>query len=321
MTLQKSIDILKALADESRLAIVNSLMEKPQYVEELSERFDLAASTVSFHLKKLKKAGLIYPEKQQYYVIFHINRNIFDRSIKQLVSVEIPTRQVQDERIDQYKQKVLNAFFENGRLTRLPAQHKKRIIVLDIIARSFERGRVYPESDVNELISVIYEDYCTIRRLMVDEGYMSREHGEYRLVRESPKSETLNLQKTEHIKTMDKRKELINAYKQTTPPMGILQIKNKKNGKIFICSSVNIPGIINRYRFQLKLGSHKNRDLQNDWNEFGEDSFEFETLEAIEPKADPGWKAVDELSKHKEFWLEQLQPFGDRGYNSKPFNM
>ncbi len=321
MTLQKSIDILKALADESRLVILNSLMEKPQYVEELAERFNLAASTVSFHLKKLKKAGLIYPEKQQYYVIFHINREIFDRSVKQLISVEIPARQAQEDRIDQYKQKVLNSFFENGRLFKLPAQHKKRIIVLDIIARSFEKGRVYPESEVNELISVIYEDYCTIRRLMVDEGYMIREQGEYRLVRESPKPESTSLQSTAQEKIMDKRKELIKAYKQSTPPMGIIQIKNKENGKVFICSSVNIPGIINRYRFQLKLGSHKNRDLQNEWNEFGENSFEFETLETIEPKSDPGWKAVDELNKHKEFWLEQLQPFDDRGYNSKPFNL
>ncbi len=321
MTLQNSIDILKALADESRLAIINSLMEKPQYVEELSERFNLAASTVSFHLKKLKKAGLVFPEKQQYYVIFHINREIFDLPVKALVAVETPARQVQEERIDQYRQKVLNIFFENGRLVKLPAQHKKRLIVLDIIAQSFDRDHIYPESEVNGLISVIYGDYSTIRRLLVDEGYMTRTRGSYRLIRESAKTDSSLLQTTEQKKVMDKKKELKNAYKLFTPPMGIIQIKNSQNGKIFICGSLNIPGIINRYRFQLKLGSHKNRALQNEWNEFGEDSFTFETLETIEPKTDPAWKAADELNRRKEFWLEKLQPFGERGYNSKPFNL
>ena len=58
MTTEQSIAILKALADQSRLAIVNSLLERSQYVEEIAKRHGLAASTVSFHLRKLEQAGL-----------------------------------------------------------------------------------------------------------------------------------------------------------------------------------------------------------------------------------------------------------------------
>lgn len=56
MEIAKSIEIMKALADSSRLQALNILMEKPQYVEELAHRLNLAVSTVSFHLKKLEAA-------------------------------------------------------------------------------------------------------------------------------------------------------------------------------------------------------------------------------------------------------------------------
>ncbi len=66
MKAEQSLAIMKALADESRLAIVNSLLEHSQYVEEIAKRHDLAPSTVSFHLKKLEQAGLVKSRKEQY---------------------------------------------------------------------------------------------------------------------------------------------------------------------------------------------------------------------------------------------------------------
>jgi DNA-binding transcriptional ArsR family regulator len=49
----KSIEIMKLLADISRLHVLIFLMDKPQYVEELTYMLNLAVSTVSFHLKKM----------------------------------------------------------------------------------------------------------------------------------------------------------------------------------------------------------------------------------------------------------------------------
>jgi len=319
MSENKGINTLKALADESRFMIVYALLEKPHYVEELAARLGLADSTVSFHLKKLEKAGLVFREKQQYYVVFYPDVETFDLTLRELIKAEPVTIQQQEERIDEYKQKVLNTFFKDGRLVTLPAQHKKRKIILEIIAQSFDPDSDIPEREVNELISVIYDDYCTIRRLLVDEGFMSREHSTYRLVKKPGMTPDQIDQKVKKEVIIDRKKELTKAYKQSSPLMGIFQIKNLQNGKIFVGSSQNIPGIINRYRFELKLGNHKNRHLQAEWNEYGSNGFSFETLETIEPKTDPGWKPADELNKLKDLWLEKLQPFGKRGYNSKPF--
>jgi DNA-binding transcriptional ArsR family regulator len=63
MKTEQSLAIMKALADKSRLAIVNSLLERSQYVEEIAKRHGLAPSTVSFHLRKLEQAGLVHSRK------------------------------------------------------------------------------------------------------------------------------------------------------------------------------------------------------------------------------------------------------------------
>ena len=179
MDIKKSITIMKALSDSSRLMVINSLMEKSQCLEELAERLNLASSTISFHLKKLEKAKLVVKEKQQYYVIFSINSDVFNYTLKDLTTFENIEKVVQEERIEKYRQKVLKTFFKDGRLMQLPAQHKKRWIVLNEIADDFELERNYSESEVNSIIAKYYEDYCTIRRELIEEGVMARDGYKY----------------------------------------------------------------------------------------------------------------------------------------------
>lgn len=179
MNLSTSLEMVKALADSSRLMILHALLERAQYVEELSERLNLAASTVSFHLKKLEKANLVYKTKEQYYVMFYANRDALALTLQELIDVEDIETAVQEERIQRYKQKVIRAFFRQGKLIRLPAQNKKRWIVLEEIAKRFEPGRRYTEPEVNERIAEVYEDYCTIRRECVEERLMTRDGSTY----------------------------------------------------------------------------------------------------------------------------------------------
>lgn len=115
---------------------------------------------------------------------------------------------------------------------------------------------------------------------------------------------------------MDK-KEAIREYKMSHRPMGVFQIRNKANEKVFIDSSNNIPGKINRHRFALNAGLHANKPLQADWNEFGESAFEFETVEPLEPRDDLSYDYRSDLQVLEELWLEKLRPFGDRGYNER----
>ncbi len=116
---------------------------------------------------------------------------------------------------------------------------------------------------------------------------------------------------------MDKKKELKNEYKSNHRPMGIFQIRNIANDKVFIGSSTDIPGILNRHQFALKAGVHTNKRLQAEWNEFGEDKFIFEVLDEIQPVDSPEYDARKDLVFFEDLWLERLEPYGERGYNEK----
>jgi predicted transcriptional regulator len=182
MEISKSIEIMKSLADTSRLRILNSLIDKPQYVEELAHRLNLAASTVSFHLKKLESAGMVKQEKEQYYIIYSINEDNFNLTLKEIVDSDDIEKCLQIERIQNYQQKVLKTFIRKGRLIQLPVQRRKRMIILNEFVKKFKLGKKYIEKTVNEQIMETYDDYCTIRRLLIEEGFMRRDNEYYWLI-------------------------------------------------------------------------------------------------------------------------------------------
>jgi len=175
MNITQSIEIMKSLADSSRLRVLNLLFQKPNYVEEIANKLNLAISTVSFHLKKLEKAGLIYKTKEQYYVIYHIQKEIFNLPLKEFATFENLDEYIQNERINNYKEQILKTFFINGRLIKLPVQHKKKLIILNEFLKLFNDGLKYKEKEINELIKQYYDDYCTIRRLLIEEKFLTRE--------------------------------------------------------------------------------------------------------------------------------------------------
>ena len=111
--------------------------------------------------------------------------------------------------------------------------------------------------------------------------------------------------------------EIKKKYKQTLTPMGIYIVRNLVNGKILIGKNKNIPGRINRHKFELEHGSEGVQDLLEDYKKYGPDNFSFEILDQLEPKEDPEYNYTEDLLVLEELWLEKLQPFGDKGYNIK----
>jgi hypothetical protein len=74
---------------------------------------------------------------------------------------------------------VLRTFFRNGRLTEVPAKESKRRIVLERIALEFEPGVRYEEKEVNVVVGRFFNDHASLRRYLVDEGFLDREGGVY----------------------------------------------------------------------------------------------------------------------------------------------
>lgn len=116
---------------------------------------------------------------------------------------------------------------------------------------------------------------------------------------------------------MKSNKELKAEYKQMKFPMGVFQIRNKVNGKILIDSSTNMNAKWNRHRLQLGVGNNWLTDLQNDWKKYGEENFVFEVLSTLEEKIGGDADYKNELALLEEMILEEKQPYGEKGYNTK----
>ena len=179
MTEEQALKLYKGLADRSRLQILKSLLEEDMYVERLAQRLELTPATVSFHLKKLMDAGAVSSRREQYYTMYSINKEVFQCRILDILGEKSSDAQRQQEREARYRQRVLDSFFEYGRLKSIPAQRKKERICLEEIAKELELGRPYPERELNQVLLRFHQDYCTLRRDMISEGILRREEGLY----------------------------------------------------------------------------------------------------------------------------------------------
>ena len=73
---------------------------------------------------------------------------------------------------------ILNRYFEPGnkRLTmKFPVKEKRKIILLQKIMEDFESGRDYTEKEVNVILQQYYADFASIRRYLIEYGFMDRD--------------------------------------------------------------------------------------------------------------------------------------------------
>lgn len=79
---------------------------------------------------------------------------------------------------EEENEKILKLYFPEelgGGLKEFPKKEKRKIIILKHIIKSFDAGRKYTEKEVNSILEEIYSDYVTIRRYLIEYGFMDRE--------------------------------------------------------------------------------------------------------------------------------------------------
>lgn len=337
--------LLQALADPTRLRLVAALLEQPACVEDLAERLGLTAPTISHHLGKLDQAGLLNRRREQYYTICEARPGPLQRTLRQLVDTATGHPEAEAARLRRQRQRILDTFFAGGRLRHLPAQRKKRQVVLAAFAADFAPDRDYDESQVNDIIARRHADYCAVRRELVDERLLNRTvvaggPQRYRRTGEldlaplpvPPREEKTGTGRSIMIVggtdvadtiydagasrlDLRRRKEWAALYKLARKAAGIYGIRNTVTGRILLGSSVNLHGPLNRHRTELKLGSHRCRELQDDWNRLGEDAFTFEILETV-PAVLDGLERDQALRELERKWIADRQPFARHCYNT-----
>ncbi|MBP8996904.1 MAG: metalloregulator ArsR/SmtB family transcription factor [Anaerolineaceae bacterium] len=175
------LDFFKALADENRLKIIGLLAQQPASVEALAEALKLSVSTVSHHLTRLSKSGLVSARAEGHYAIYALNIDkLHDLSQSLLRTETLPalSRDLPQPAADPFEHKVMKAFVDaNGRITAFPAQDKKFLVLLRYVVRAFEPGRHYPEKEVNEILKRYHDDTASLRRGLVEFKLMERAGG------------------------------------------------------------------------------------------------------------------------------------------------
>jgi hypothetical protein len=176
--LDKRARLFKALGHPARLLMVNLIAAKPRHGEELAMILRLKPATISHHLGQLTAAGLLQARKDQYYQIYSLAPGVLERPLQELVALPQPDLTATVEE-DAYKAKVLRTFFKRGRLMQIPAQLKKRQVILERLVQEFELGQQYSEAEVNHILLDFHEDVAALRRYLVETKLMQRERGIY----------------------------------------------------------------------------------------------------------------------------------------------
>lgn len=208
------------------------------------------------------------------------------------------------------KDKIIERYFPEGiygPLKTIDMREKSRIVILEQLVNRFEQDKLYSEKQVNEILKEVYPDFVTLRRYLIEYGFMDRKQdGSQYWVRKYDHG-------TEELK-LDRKKELKNQYKEVKADAGIYQIRNIENGKVLLIATPNLK-TINGRQIELSTGAYRNKLLQEDWNKYGKDAFVFEVLEVLEQPEEGYFDMKDELKKLEKKWLEKLQPYGDKGYH------
>jgi len=177
---EQLLTFFKALADANRLKIVGLLSEHEYSVEQLAALLNLRPPTISHHLKLLSEAGLVSARSESYYNLYQLESGMLEKIARHLGEQDKLPRMAAEVDLEAYDRKVLrNILLPDGRLKVIPAQRKKREVILKHILKEFLPERRYAENEVNEILSRFHSDTATLRREMISYRLMKRAEGMY----------------------------------------------------------------------------------------------------------------------------------------------
>jgi hypothetical protein len=154
----------------------------------LAERLNVSPPTITHHAAKLREAALIHERREKNTIYFSLNDYFLRenaRAVLDMIYKDAPDGEVKRDMEDKnakLRESVLRNFYTgDGKLKHIPAQYKKKLIVLENMVGKLEKGRKYSEKEVNEFIKQFHEDFATIRREFIMHQYMYRENEIYEL--------------------------------------------------------------------------------------------------------------------------------------------
>jgi DNA-binding transcriptional ArsR family regulator len=78
----------KALSDPARRQILELLKKRPMSAGEIGAHFDMTGATISYHLKILRQADLVFEKREKNYIIYQLNTAVLEEIILWISSLK-----------------------------------------------------------------------------------------------------------------------------------------------------------------------------------------------------------------------------------------
>ncbi len=183
MQLNKIVEFHKALGDLTRIRIIALLQQGPLHGQAIAGKLGLKPPTITHHIAKLRDVGLIKEQRDKNTIYFSLNTKILESSAKAILAAGTrgEASMEMEVKTEERAEIIKNFFTKDGKLKNYPAQRKKKLVVLEHMAKGLEFGKVYQEKEINEYLKQFHEDYATLRRELIMCQYMYRENNQYEL--------------------------------------------------------------------------------------------------------------------------------------------
>lgn len=168
----------KALGNESRLRLVGQLANGEMSVGALAEAIGVTEPTVSHHLRKLKEIGLARSRADGNVRYYSLNMRALENMSRQVFAATGAQLAAQKARTPE--ERVIDSYVRDGRLTGLPKNRAKRLVLIAWVAEQLDGNRDYHELELNDYLKAFTHDHAALRRYLVDEGFFTRARNIYR---------------------------------------------------------------------------------------------------------------------------------------------
>ncbi len=180
MQVSKIVEFHKAVGDLTRIRIIALLQQGPLHGQAIAGKLGLKPPTITHHIAKLREVGLIKERREKNTIYFSLNTKILETSAHAILTVGVSDKEMAVTEAE--RTAIIGNFFTtDGKLKNLPAQRKKKLVVLAHIAERLKFGKKYQEKEINEYLMQFHEDYATLRRELIMCHFMYRENNQYEL--------------------------------------------------------------------------------------------------------------------------------------------
>jgi hypothetical protein len=170
--------LARAFADPLRLRVAAALLETDATLDQLTARLNVRPSDIARQLAYLRDSGFVSEQVIDGTVRYAFDLDELRRASRSAFASSEPASPQTNG--DAFEQKTLRDFIKDNRLVAIPVNRKKRLVILGWLAGQIEPNTDLPEREVNDLLARFHPDFATLRRDLVDFGFLTRDHGIYR---------------------------------------------------------------------------------------------------------------------------------------------